>query len=198
MRAVGVAGPDRGRRPRRVPVRTGRRPPHPRHEQPGRVQQPRPSASGAWSRRSASRPSSCASSPRPGARSRARELAEALLEKSGFDGGRVFFTLAGADANENAVKFARQARGMPRGQVDHARPLLPRRQLRRHGAVRRRAHAAARSTPKPFGVLPRAAAVRLPLPVRQRATPTPAASARPRPWREAIDRARRATRSPPC
>src|SRR5512146_2805093 len=38
-------------------------------------------------------------------------LAESLLEKSGFDGGRVFFTLGGADANEHAVKFARQAGG---------------------------------------------------------------------------------------
>ena len=36
-------------------------------------------------------------------------LAALLLEKSGFDGGRVFFTLGGADANEQAVKFARQA-----------------------------------------------------------------------------------------
>lgn len=44
-------------------------------------------------------------------------LAEALLEKSGFAGGRVFFTLAGADANENAVKFARMARGLPRGRI---------------------------------------------------------------------------------
>ncbi len=43
-----------------------------------------------------------------GAEPRAR-LAEKLLEKSGFDGGRVFFTLGGADANEHAVKFARQA-----------------------------------------------------------------------------------------
>ena len=51
-----------------------------------------------------------------GAQPRA-ELAAALLEKSGFDGGRVFFTLGGADANENAVKFARQARGLPRGKV---------------------------------------------------------------------------------
>ncbi|NQD36356.1 aminotransferase class III-fold pyridoxal phosphate-dependent enzyme [Permianibacter sp. IMCC34836] len=49
-----------------------------------------------------------------GAEPRAR-LAELLLEKSGFDGGRVFFTLGGADANENAIKFARQARGLPRG-----------------------------------------------------------------------------------
>jgi taurine--2-oxoglutarate transaminase len=45
------------------------------------------------------------------------ELAEALLEKSGFDGGRIYFTLAGADANEHAVKFARQASGKPRGRV---------------------------------------------------------------------------------
>lgn len=51
-----------------------------------------------------------------GAEPRAR-LAEMLLEKSGFEGGRVFFTLAGADANENAVKFARQASGKPRGTI---------------------------------------------------------------------------------
>ena len=43
-----------------------------------------------------------------GAEPRAK-LAELLLEKSTFAGGRVFFTLGGADANENAVKFARQA-----------------------------------------------------------------------------------------
>lgn len=51
-----------------------------------------------------------------GAQPRAR-LAEMLLEKSGFAGGRVFFTLAGADANENAVKIARQASRKPRGKV---------------------------------------------------------------------------------
>ena len=51
-----------------------------------------------------------------GAQPRA-ELAEALLAKAGFDGGRVFFTLAGADANENAVKLARQAGGKPRGHI---------------------------------------------------------------------------------
>ena len=45
------------------------------------------------------------------------ELAALLLEKSGFDGGRVYFTLGGADANEHAVKFARQARGLPGGIV---------------------------------------------------------------------------------
>jgi taurine--2-oxoglutarate transaminase len=46
-----------------------------------------------------------------------RALAERLLELSGFEGGRVFFTLGGADANEHAVKFARQASGRPRGKV---------------------------------------------------------------------------------
>jgi taurine--2-oxoglutarate transaminase len=51
-----------------------------------------------------------------GAEPRAR-LAELLLEKSGFGGGRVFFTLGGADANEHAVKFARQAGGKPGGWV---------------------------------------------------------------------------------
>jgi taurine--2-oxoglutarate transaminase len=51
-----------------------------------------------------------------GAEPRAR-LAELLLEKAAFDGGRVFFTLGGADANEHAVKFARQASGQPRGWV---------------------------------------------------------------------------------
>lgn len=45
------------------------------------------------------------------------ELAEALLQKSEFTGGRVFFTLGGADANENAVKIARLAAGKPRGRI---------------------------------------------------------------------------------
>ena len=45
------------------------------------------------------------------------DLAALLLEKSGFEGGRVFFTLGGADANEQAVKFARQAGGRPHGWV---------------------------------------------------------------------------------
>ena len=49
-----------------------------------------------------------------GAKSRAA-LAERLLDLSGFEGGRVFFTLGGADANEHAVKFARQAGGRPQG-----------------------------------------------------------------------------------
>lgn len=51
-----------------------------------------------------------------GAAARA-ELADRLLEVSGFEGGRVFFTLGGADANENAVKIARQAMGQPQGIV---------------------------------------------------------------------------------
>jgi taurine--2-oxoglutarate transaminase len=51
-----------------------------------------------------------------GAQPRA-QLARALLDKSGFGGGRVFFTLGGADANEHAVKFARQARGIDDGLV---------------------------------------------------------------------------------
>ena len=51
-----------------------------------------------------------------GARPRA-ELATRLLELAGFDGGRVFFTLGGADANEHAVKIVRQALGRPRGIV---------------------------------------------------------------------------------
>jgi taurine---2-oxoglutarate transaminase len=51
-----------------------------------------------------------------GAEPRAR-LAAMLLEKAGFEGGRVFFTLAGADANENAVKIARQASGKTRGKI---------------------------------------------------------------------------------
>jgi taurine---2-oxoglutarate transaminase len=51
-----------------------------------------------------------------GAESR-RALAERLLEVSGFEGGRVFFTLGGGDANENAVRIARQAARKPRGLV---------------------------------------------------------------------------------
>jgi len=51
-----------------------------------------------------------------GAAPRAR-LAELLLEKSGFLDGRVYFTLGGADANEHAVKFARQASGMAQGWI---------------------------------------------------------------------------------
>jgi taurine--2-oxoglutarate transaminase len=51
-----------------------------------------------------------------GAEPRAR-LAQRILELSGFAGGRVYFTLGGADANEHAVKFARQASGLPHGTI---------------------------------------------------------------------------------
>ena len=51
-----------------------------------------------------------------GAESRAA-LARELLDRSGFSGGRVYFTLGGADANEHAVKFARQASGLDDGIV---------------------------------------------------------------------------------
>jgi taurine--2-oxoglutarate transaminase len=51
-----------------------------------------------------------------GAESR-RALAERLLEVSGFAGGRVFFTLGGGDANENAVRIARHAAKKPRGLI---------------------------------------------------------------------------------
>jgi taurine--2-oxoglutarate transaminase len=44
-------------------------------------------------------------------------LARELLERSGFEAGRVYFTLGGADANEHAVKFARQASGIADGIV---------------------------------------------------------------------------------
>jgi taurine--2-oxoglutarate transaminase len=51
-----------------------------------------------------------------GAQPRA-DLAARLLEKSRFKNGRVFFTLAGADANENAVKIARMAANKPHGKI---------------------------------------------------------------------------------
>ena len=51
-----------------------------------------------------------------GAKPRA-DLAARLLDLSGFEGGRVFFTLGGADANEHAVKIVRQASGKLKGVV---------------------------------------------------------------------------------
>lgn len=51
-----------------------------------------------------------------GAKPRA-DLAAMLLDKSGFIDGRVFFTLGGADANENAVKIARLASKKPQGKI---------------------------------------------------------------------------------
>ncbi len=46
-----------------------------------------------------------------------KALAERLLERSGYEGGLVFFTLGGADANENAVRIARQVSRKPRGLI---------------------------------------------------------------------------------
>ena len=43
------------------------------------------------------------------------ELAARLLDLAGFDGGRVFFTTGGAEANEHAVKIVRQALQRPHG-----------------------------------------------------------------------------------
>jgi len=80
-----------------------------------------------WSRPSGSRLASCVSSPTPGRQPRA-ELAQRLLTLSGFNGGRVFFTNGGADANEHAVKIARLA-AATRGKDNRARPLY-------HGATR--------------------------------------------------------------
>lgn len=45
------------------------------------------------------------------------ELATRLLDLAGFDGGRVFFTSGGAEANEHAVKIVRQAMHRPRGTI---------------------------------------------------------------------------------
>jgi taurine--2-oxoglutarate transaminase len=66
-----------------------------------------------------------------GAEPRAR-LAQALLERSGFDGGRVFFTLGGADANEHAVRFARLSARKPR--VDGSGGVVIARDRSYHGA----------------------------------------------------------------
>jgi taurine--2-oxoglutarate transaminase len=44
-------------------------------------------------------------------------LAARLLELAGFEGGRVFFTSGGAEANEHAIKIVRQAMARPRGAI---------------------------------------------------------------------------------
>jgi len=51
-----------------------------------------------------------------GAKPRAA-LAAQLLDITAFERGRVFFTVGGADANENAVKIARQAAKKPQGLI---------------------------------------------------------------------------------
>ena len=80
------------------------------------------------------------------------ELARLLLDKSGFEGGKVFFTLGGADANEHAVKFARQATGKTAG-------LIVARDRSYHGAsyaamaLSGDARTQAQADPAAFGVL---------------------------------------------
>ena len=91
------------------------------------------------------------SSRTPGARA-AAALAERLLELSGFEGGRVFFTLGRrrrqrARDQDRAPGAGRAAR--PR---HHARPLLPRRDLPGDGAVGRLTARARRSTPHALGL----------------------------------------------
>ena len=106
----------------------------------------------------------CFTSAAWGAEPRAR-LAERLLEKSGFEGGRVFFTLGGADANEHAVKFARQASGRPHGRVVT-------RDRSYHGASYAAmafsgdSRTASQVDPAQLWRRPRAASVRLPLSLR--------------------------------
>jgi taurine--2-oxoglutarate transaminase len=69
-----------------------------------------------------------------GARVRA-ELAEELLEVSGLQGGRVFFTLAGAECQrERRQDRAPGQRPAARG-ADRTRPLVPRRHVPGHGLV---------------------------------------------------------------
>ncbi len=80
-------------------------------------------------------------------------LAEALLEKAGFDGGRVFFTLGGADANEHAVKFARQASGKPRGHIITRDRSYHGASYACDGPLGRRAHARPGRCGKRFGVI---------------------------------------------
>ena len=105
-------------------------------------------------------------------------LAERLLELSGFEGGRVFFTLGGADANENAVRIARQASKKAARPRHHARPLVPRRELHGHGALGRQPHRAPGGR-RGLGRAPRAAALRLSLSLRQHDAPMNAGAARP-------------------
>ncbi len=108
----------------------------------------------------------CYASAAWGAEPRAR-LAELLLEKSGFEGGRVYFTLGGADANEHAVKFARQAAGKPRGWIitrDRSYHGAS------YGAMALSGDTRTRSTidPARSAGRPRSAAIRVSLPLRRR------------------------------
>ena len=61
----------------------------------------------------------------------------------------MFFTLGGGDANENAVRIARQASQKAARPRRHARPLVPRRELHGHGALGRCPHGAPGGFAKP-------------------------------------------------
>ena len=100
-----------------------------------------------------------------GAQPRA-ELAQALLERSGFEGGRVFFTLGGADANETRGQDRAPGRGQAARRGDRARPLVPRRHAPRDGAVRRQPHAQSRSIRRPSACI----TCRRPMPIAARST----------------------------
>jgi hypothetical protein len=76
-----------------------------------------------------------------GAEPRAR-LAELLLEKSGFAGGRVFFTLGRRRCERERGEVRAAGVGQAARPHHRARPFLSRCELRDHGAVRRQSHAA--------------------------------------------------------
>ncbi len=116
VRAVAMERADRGGRRRRTPA-PRRRSLDSRHEQPRRVQQSRPPASAR--RRGDPRTSRATllRDQRLGRAAAGRPRRAPARALSGFEGGRVFFTLGGADANEHAVKIVRQALGKPRGVV---------------------------------------------------------------------------------
>ena len=100
-----------------------------------------------------------------GAQSRA-DLAARLLERSGFLGGRVFFTLGGADANENAIKIARLAASRLQGKVIardrsyHGATYLA-------GTLSGDSRTQGFAQPRTVGRRPCAAAVCLSLPIRE-------------------------------
>ena len=103
-------------RRRRRAVVHGRRALDPGYEQSGRMQQSRSPAPARHRGNPCAGGTAVLCHERLGAEPRAR-LAELLLERSGFAGGRVYFTLGGADANEHAIKFARQASGKSNGWI---------------------------------------------------------------------------------
>ena len=105
--------------------------------------QRRATADSGSSTRSSARPTSCACRRPTRCTRRSIELAERLLAMAGPGFSKVFFTLGGAEANENAIKIA-QAGHRP-DQDDEPVPQLSRRVDGRARADRRLAAAAARA-----------------------------------------------------